>query len=272
MARGRKRNTQEKIISQFKAAHGDRYDYSSVNYQTVHEKVTIICREHGPFEQNPKKHRSGAVCPGCVSIRIKTTCMARYGVDNHAKTDIARAHNAAHMKRQSANGILKQGMIRKFGADNPLGVPEIKAKVQNTMLKKHGVLNPFQLNVRARVNKATQTKIATGRILDPSLYSAFVKYRKEVWRLTESNIKDQGAHWLQRKRSRKLHVDHIYSIHDGFLNFVAPDVIASICNLQLLPGPINISKNSDSWMTLEDLLLTIAASDSSKVLCLQSNT
>ena len=253
----RKRNSQEKIIAQFKAAHGDRYDYSRVVYQTVHDKVTIVCREHGPFEQNPKKHRSGAGCLKCVPDKIRATCMSRYGVDNPAKTEDARAHNSEIMKRQSASGMLKRGMIRKFGTDVVLRVPEIKEKVRKTMIKRHGVLNPYQINVPARMAKATKTRIAKGDWVHPSQLRAFIRYKRVAWKLTEQNIREFKATWLMEGRSRKMQLDHIYSLHDAFRHGVAPEIVASVCNLQLLPHRVNLAKGADSWMTLEDLLTLI---------------
>lgn len=268
----RKRNSQEKIISQFKAAHGERYDYSQVNYQTVHDKVTIICPDHGPFEQNPKNHRSGAVCPSCVTAKIKATCMARYGVDSHAKTEDARANNSEHMKRLSAEGVLKQGMIRKYGTPSVLQVPAIKAKIDATMMKNHGVSHPYLIDIQSRTDKMAQTNIRNGRWIDPVFLREFIRFKRAAWKLTEQNIIKFRAHWLQDLRSRKIQLDHIYSLHDAFRNGVAIEVVASICNLQLLPGPMNLSKGSDSWMTLDDLLLVIEASGSSESVTLAAQT
>ena len=31
--------------------HGDRYDYSKVDYTNANSKVIIICSEHGEFQQ-----------------------------------------------------------------------------------------------------------------------------------------------------------------------------------------------------------------------------
>lgn len=50
------RDTNEIFISKAQKIHGDVYDYSTVNYEGIHKKVTIICRLHGKFEQSPKKH------------------------------------------------------------------------------------------------------------------------------------------------------------------------------------------------------------------------
>lgn len=57
--------SQNEIIDKFHAAHGDRYDYSQVNYLGAKEKVTIICPEHGPFQQLPRSHARGRSCPKC---------------------------------------------------------------------------------------------------------------------------------------------------------------------------------------------------------------
>lgn len=54
------------ILERFTKAHGDLYDYSLVNYVNSSTKVTIICRDHGPWETLPGNHwssRSG--CPRC---------------------------------------------------------------------------------------------------------------------------------------------------------------------------------------------------------------
>lgn len=46
--------------------HGDRYDYSMVDYRNAHEKVKIICLDHGVYEMKPNAHTSGKQgCPKC---------------------------------------------------------------------------------------------------------------------------------------------------------------------------------------------------------------
>ena len=54
------------FLDSAKAAHGDTYDYSQVVYNGMREKVTIVCKEHGPFEQTPYKHlKEKQGCPKC---------------------------------------------------------------------------------------------------------------------------------------------------------------------------------------------------------------
>ena len=57
--------TIEEFIKRARGIHQDKYDYSSVHYKSSQEKVEIICRAHGPFEQTPSNHISGQGCPKC---------------------------------------------------------------------------------------------------------------------------------------------------------------------------------------------------------------
>ena len=61
----KRRKKQEDFIAQCKAVHGDRYDYSQTVYRGKRQKVTIICRKHGPFEQWPGSHVAGEGCKWC---------------------------------------------------------------------------------------------------------------------------------------------------------------------------------------------------------------
>jgi hypothetical protein len=62
-----KKLTQEEVIESFREVHGDRYDYSLVEYVGNKIKVKIICKEHGVFEQIPNNHLLGHGCPKCVN-------------------------------------------------------------------------------------------------------------------------------------------------------------------------------------------------------------
>lgn len=67
--------TKEEFIKRAKKFHGDKYDYSKVNYKTTHEKVCIICPIHGEFWQTPHDHwnprRNGCGCPKCANAVSK---------------------------------------------------------------------------------------------------------------------------------------------------------------------------------------------------------
>lgn len=62
---GRAHYGNEKIIKKFQEVHGDRYDYSLVNYISTHKKVIVKCKIHGVFSQAPSNHLKGKGCPDC---------------------------------------------------------------------------------------------------------------------------------------------------------------------------------------------------------------
>ena len=63
--------TIDDFIKKAKEKHGDKYDYSKVNYVNIHTKVCIICLEHGEFWQTPNKHLNGNGCKLCGIIKMK---------------------------------------------------------------------------------------------------------------------------------------------------------------------------------------------------------
>lgn len=55
----------ESFIEKAIKVHGDKYDYSKVDYKNAKTSITIICKEHGEFEQKPYHHTQGSGCQEC---------------------------------------------------------------------------------------------------------------------------------------------------------------------------------------------------------------
>jgi hypothetical protein len=68
-----KRLTKEQFIEKSKKIHGDKYDYSKVEYIKNDIEVCIICPKHGEFNQLPRSHMFGVGCPECRGERISQT-------------------------------------------------------------------------------------------------------------------------------------------------------------------------------------------------------
>jgi very-short-patch-repair endonuclease len=60
-----KKSNREEFIKKAIEKHGDKYDYSNVNYINSKTDVEIICPIHGVFNQRPNNHLNGAECPKC---------------------------------------------------------------------------------------------------------------------------------------------------------------------------------------------------------------
>ena len=56
----------EEFINQCIKTHGYKYDYSLVKYKNSKKnKIEIICKKHGIFQQTPYEHKKGSGCPIC---------------------------------------------------------------------------------------------------------------------------------------------------------------------------------------------------------------
>lgn len=73
-SRAQKRSSDtEEFTLKATTVHGDRYDYSRVNYESNKKKVEIVCKDHGSFFQQPISHLQGVGCPACGGNLLKTT-------------------------------------------------------------------------------------------------------------------------------------------------------------------------------------------------------
>lgn len=62
---------ENELIKGFIQIHGNKYNYSKVNYVNNHVKVCVICPEHGEFWQRPSKHLNGQGCPKCKESKLE---------------------------------------------------------------------------------------------------------------------------------------------------------------------------------------------------------
>lgn len=68
---GRRKQTYiEDFLFMARAVHGDKYDYSETEYMPDPNKIKIICRVHGVFEQTAHNHLGGHGCRKCGNIMI----------------------------------------------------------------------------------------------------------------------------------------------------------------------------------------------------------
>jgi very-short-patch-repair endonuclease len=67
------RKTKEQFIEKAIEIHGDKYDYSKVDYVNSKTKIIIICKEHGDFLQRPSEHLCMNGCSKCGKVYKKNT-------------------------------------------------------------------------------------------------------------------------------------------------------------------------------------------------------
>lgn len=69
-ASAKQRRTPDQSLAQCKKRHGGKYDYSKAEFGTGHNKIEIICPDHGSFFQRLDAHIAGQDCPQCKGKKI----------------------------------------------------------------------------------------------------------------------------------------------------------------------------------------------------------
>lgn len=65
---GNFKHTRDSFIKEAILKHGNKYDYSKVEYKNCDTKVKIICSKHGEFLQTPYAHLNSCGCIECSKI------------------------------------------------------------------------------------------------------------------------------------------------------------------------------------------------------------
>ena len=136
--------TQDKVIKDFEKIHNKLYDYSLLIYKNSKEKVKIICKEHGVFEQKPSKHKSGNGCPKCAK-------------DKHYKDKMTFLYYIK-VYNQYKIGICLKGKYKNiYSAINARYNKEIKKGIKIEIIKSELFINgseAYNLEQKIRINNA----------------------------------------------------------------------------------------------------------------------
>ena len=71
------KDTDKTFIEKAIKVHGDKYDYSKVNYIKSQQKIIIACKLHGDFLQKPNDHLNGYGCSKCARELNAKTVIAK---------------------------------------------------------------------------------------------------------------------------------------------------------------------------------------------------
>jgi predicted nucleic-acid-binding Zn-ribbon protein len=119
-ASDRQRLSTQEFVAKAREVHGERYDYSQVNYTNATSKVEILCAQHGAFQQVPNSHLTGCGCPQCaVEMRADKKRLSHeqfvaraWEVHGHrydySNVTFARAHDKVRITCKSCELTFKQ--------------------------------------------------------------------------------------------------------------------------------------------------------------------
>ncbi len=134
----------KKVIKQFKNIHGDKYDYSQVNYINNITKVKIICSEHGIFEQTPKDHKNNQGCPECAKYGYKISKPAYFYIyrrsDGYLKFGITNREVKDRVRRACKDVEYEILVIKEYKNG------EIPLKIETSIKKSKKITNQAQID------------------------------------------------------------------------------------------------------------------------------
>ena len=100
-----------------------------------------------------------------------------------------------------------------------------------------------------------ETFYLKGVLVRPELKNEFEKYKLKVNKLTKISYR-RYKYIIDPKnlRGREYHVDHKYSIIQGFFENIDPEVISSPFNLEMKTSHDNCSKQGKCDISIDELL------------------
>lgn len=167
---------------------------------------------------------------------LRSWCRNTFGVDNPSQVK-----EIYEKSRQTCK--------ERFGDVHPIRVLEDKRR--ETCLRKYGSTNP--LNSHYVMDKLMLKKWGMTWDEKRETLSEYEKYTREVWKVTIS----QPLELLENYdlRGKDYHLDHKFSIAEGFRQGIPSKIIGDIVNLEILASRENIVKSDGCSIDKHDLLL-----------------
>lgn len=234
--------TTEDFINSVRKIHGEKYDYSASIYRGRKEKLIIICRIHGEFLQSPDQHLNNNGCKLCancgsgVNLRLTTHEFINRAIKIHGNIYEYKDTNYIRAKEHIVITCKIHGNFRQLPNDHLSG-------------------NGCQLCGKV---KMVESKAKLGQVRHPSEIPKFEKYRANVWGITNCSWRKYKRiiNPMDHKRGvNTYHLDHIYSIQQGFLNNIPEEIVGHYTNLQILTSKENATKLNKCSKTKENLYI-----------------
>jgi hypothetical protein len=107
--------TTEEFIEQAIDIHENNYDYSKIIYKSTIEKVIIVCKIHGEFEQTPNNHLSGKGCSKCSKIGYSQKAIKWLKeIEENENIEIQTAENGGEQKIKFENFATKSKIYKNY--------------------------------------------------------------------------------------------------------------------------------------------------------------
>ena len=213
--------TKDQIISQFREIHGDKYNYSFVNYVRAHDKVEIVCPKHGSFFMAPIAHKKGQACPQCYNetrgeaiALTKEEFLARVVVVHGTKYDYSRV-TYSRLRDKIDVVCTKHGLFNLSGDSHlygKVGCPICSGPssgVSRAEMEVVDYIKSLGLNVIPQYRYGSSRK--TVDIFIPDL-SLAIEYDGLYWH--SSKFKNNGEHLSKRQELANIGI-HLLRVFEN---------------------------------------------------------
>lgn len=163
------------ITDKFKKIHGELYNYELVNYTSNKNKVKIICKKHGIFEQTPNNHLSGNGCITCINSSGENF-IRQFLIKNNISFIPQKRFNNCRYKNPlifdfylpelntciEYNGKQHYKCIEYFGGDNVLKLQQIKDKIKIEYCYKNNIpllIIKYDEDIKEKLNNHFNQKL-----------------------------------------------------------------------------------------------------------------
>lgn len=93
------KDTKEDFVARAVVVHGNKYDYSMVDYRGSFSEVSVVCPEHGIFKTKPNNHLQGRGCPPCGR---KSASIKRSATFSHFLSSAKKIHGERYEYSESS--------------------------------------------------------------------------------------------------------------------------------------------------------------------------
>jgi hypothetical protein len=199
------------FIYKAKLIHGDKYDYSLVNYINSQTKIKIICPEHGEFEQLPNNHLSKEQgCYKCLGNIFDTDSFIKISSKIHNNKYDYSLVNYININ-SNVNIICPEHGLFSQRCDSHRhgsGCP----KCSNSGISKQEIeINDFILSLNIKTNVKDRTTL-NGKELDiyiPS-HNIAIEYNGLYWHSEEFVEKNYHLNKTNKCESNNIQLIHIF--------------------------------------------------------------
>lgn len=220
-------------------------------------------------------------CGNFVNFKNVNDGYSQYCSDKCVKSSVnyyKKWSNTTIKNNSMKNGILKRNetIIKKYGSLENYNI-FLKERRRQILNEKLGVDNVFQLNYVKDKSKKTKIekygyefwnnkdktrliRIKNGTQINDDLINSFLDYKKIIVNrsttIYRNNTKEINPNNLKRG-IKHYHIDHKYSIKQGFLNNIPIEIITHPCNLNMIWWKDNLEKQDRCDINMNELISNI---------------